>query len=301
VPKVSLGMPVFNGERFIEDAIQSILSQSFEDFELVVSDNGSTDRTSSICLDAAKNDERVRYIRLRKNYGYVYNFNSVFRATSGPYFKWAASDDVCGREMIQSCVDILDGDPTLALAFPRASGIDEKGRPVQLRYDVPYSNSPKSTYSPDRTQRFHMLMRNLWGADAPFYGLIRSDILERTLLHGDYPGGDHVLLTELSLHGRFYEIGEPGLFFIRAHRGRGSSIPTLRERLAYADPTPEASGVLRPWRAFRGYPRRAFGYLAAIRRAPGTPVERMRCRLEVAAAVARWMRRPGRGGYIEGP
>src|SRR3990172_11630910 len=114
-PKVSVGMPVYNAERYLEEALASILAQSFDDFELVISDNASTDRTAEICRAYADKDERIRYFRMRQNYGVIDNFNSVFRLSGGEYFKWAASDDVCERDYLRKAVDVLDRDPSIVL------------------------------------------------------------------------------------------------------------------------------------------------------------------------------------------
>ena len=108
-PKVSVGMPVYNGERYLEAALDSVLAQSFDDFEVVISDNASTDRTEEICKGYAHEDERIKYFRMRKNYGVNYNFNNVFRLSAGEYFKWASSDDVFEHDYFRKAVDVLDG------------------------------------------------------------------------------------------------------------------------------------------------------------------------------------------------
>src|SRR5687768_11755331 len=110
---VSVGMPVFNGERFIEAALDSVLAQNYGDLEVVISDNASTDDTEEICRSYAAKDDRVRYFRNRINYGIAFNFNNVFRLSSGRYFKWAASDDVCAPDFLSRCVEILDRDASI--------------------------------------------------------------------------------------------------------------------------------------------------------------------------------------------
>src|ERR1700726_2570792 len=94
--KVSLGLPVYNGERFVKHAIQSVLDQTFSDFELIISDNASTDSTPDTCEEFARKDPRVPYIRQEINIGAKANFNRVFEYSRGEYFKWVAADDVCG-------------------------------------------------------------------------------------------------------------------------------------------------------------------------------------------------------------
>src|SRR3990172_6471697 len=122
-------MPVYNAERYLEEALDSLVSQSFEDFELIISDNASTDRTGEICWRYAAKDERIRYVRNRANFGILYNFGQTFRLSSGEFFKWAAADDVCGRDYFLRAVEALDADPSLILAWGRTQGIDEHGEP----------------------------------------------------------------------------------------------------------------------------------------------------------------------------
>ena len=92
-PSLSIGLPVYNGERFLAKAIASLLIQEFEDFELIISDNGSNDKTEAICRDAAARDSRVRYLRSNENRGATWNFRRVLEAASGEFFKYAAYDD----------------------------------------------------------------------------------------------------------------------------------------------------------------------------------------------------------------
>src|SRR5262245_49168770 len=103
-PRVSIGMPVYNGERFLKDAIDSLLAQRFEDFELIILDNASTDRTEEICRTYADQDNRIRYVRNEENIGLARNFNRAFQLSSGEYFKWASADDVCHRDLVASCL-----------------------------------------------------------------------------------------------------------------------------------------------------------------------------------------------------
>ena len=121
-PMVGIGMPVFNGERFIAEAIESFLAQTFKDFQLVIVDNHSTDATSEICQSFASRDPRVRYIKQRQNYGLNFNFNSAFRLTSGKYFKWAAYDDVCAPEFLGRCVESWILIPPLLWPIRRCRG-----------------------------------------------------------------------------------------------------------------------------------------------------------------------------------
>jgi glycosyltransferase involved in cell wall biosynthesis len=126
-PTVSVGMPVFNGERYLGRAIESILSQTFQDFELVIGDNASTDATEAICRGYASADRRIRYVRHARNLGVARNFNAVYHLSIGRYFRWAASDDLAEPRLIERCAAVLEQDSTVALAYGKTRLIDEHG------------------------------------------------------------------------------------------------------------------------------------------------------------------------------
>jgi glycosyltransferase involved in cell wall biosynthesis len=288
--KVSLGMPVYNGERYLEEALKSLLAQSFQDFEIVISDNASTDATEEICRTYARNDDRINYFRSDRNKGVLYNFNEVFRRSQGDYFKWAASDDVCGRDYLRYAVQKLDEDPSVVLVWAKTVGIDEQGERVHLPYEVSDLNSPSSVYSPDPVIRLSRLLRNIWWVDGPFYGVIRSDALARTRwLHPPHPSGDEILLAELSLKGRFYEIPEE-LFFTRVHAGKTSrQHSTLKARAALVGDKRAGERPFDRLRAFRAYPERIAMYALIIWDSPLSVRQKTICVLEVFRAMAFWV------------
>src|SRR5262249_36899823 len=127
-PRVSIGMPVYHGEPFLKEALDSILAQTYSDFELIISDNASTDRTQEICTAYAAKDKRIQYSRNDKNLGAAKNYNRVFELSSGEYFKWAAHDDICAPDFLVRCITVLDQDPSVVLCYPREIGIDEQGK-----------------------------------------------------------------------------------------------------------------------------------------------------------------------------
>ena len=116
-PRLSIGMPVFNGEKYLKQALASILAQTHQDFQLIISDNAFTDRTQQICLDYVAKDSRIHYYRNKKNLGGPKNYNCVFELSSGEYFKWAAYDDVLAPEFLKKCVDVLDKDTSIVVLF----------------------------------------------------------------------------------------------------------------------------------------------------------------------------------------
>ena len=304
-PKVSIGIPVYNGERFLSRALDSLLAQTFRDFELVIADNASSDGTADICRSYANDDERIQYVHNRENYGAIWNFNNVFRLTCGSYFKWAAYDDVCEPEFLSRCVQALDEDPAIVLVCPRVDGIDEDGRPVplvsrrghglDLTTGMNLSVDPDlSPASPDPVLRWRFMMRYLWWTPH-LYGLIRADALARTKLHPVHYNGDHILLAELALLGRFTEIPEE-LLHLRLHADRTSRTAGAGGRVAAARPELAGKGA---WVSVRGalaYPERFVAHVASIHRAPLTALQRLRCYEELMATVARWAAE--RGGRL---
>ena len=125
--RVSIGVPVYNGETYLPQALDSLLAQTYPDVEIVISDNASTDATENICRDYANRDDRIRYYREDVNRGLSWNFNRVFELSRGEYFKWAAADDICVPEFVERCVDVLDEDKSIVCCHARTTKIDPSG------------------------------------------------------------------------------------------------------------------------------------------------------------------------------
>lgn len=269
VPLVSIGLPVYNGAKYLEKAIDSILAQTFTNFELILSDNASTDATPEICQAYAARDPRVRYQRNPANIGGAGNTNLTFTLARGKYFRWAAHDDLCAPELLEKCVAALEADPGLVIAYPMARLIDEQG----VEFGI---TSHKKAASEKNYERF----RRLAIADdycEEIYGVIRTDILRNTRLLGIYTSADRVLLSELGLYGRFYEVPEV-LFSKRIHPG--NYFVDWRARMVWFDPKLKGKIVFPFWKQF-------FDYLATVRRVRLTFYEKLRCYLAVFEWVAR--------------
>ncbi|AOY78700.1 glycosyltransferase family 2 protein [Moorena producens JHB] len=250
-PLVSIGMPVYNGANFIKDAIEGILSQTFEDFELIISDNASTDDTEEICRAYAAQDQRIHYYRNQKNLGGAYNYNRVFELSRGEYFKWAAHDDACAPDYLERCIEVLNRMPSVVLCYPRTLIIDTQGKPINQNYSDDLNlNSPKPD---ERYQRFLDVLFHIPGGRdkiSPIFGLIRKSTLSQTPLIGSYFGSDLVLIGELALLGQFYEVPEY-LFWRRFHNKRAMEAnPTNSKRTAWYDPAKRDKIVFPVWRLF---------------------------------------------------
>src|SRR5262245_27016773 len=126
--KVVIGLPVYNGQKYLGAAIESHLSQSFGDFDLVISDNGSTDATDEVCADYAHKDERIKYLRSAENRGILWNHRRVFDAvdSANQYFRWAGADDIMGPGLLQAMVAVLDARAEVEAVMPDTKNIDDE-------------------------------------------------------------------------------------------------------------------------------------------------------------------------------
>lgn len=288
-------MPVHNGEDLLPETLDSILGQTFEDFEVVISDNASTDSTPEICREYAQRDGRIRYERNDTGIPVPRNFNRAFRLSRGQFFKWQAHDDLLGSLFLERCAEILETDPTTVLVGTHVGPIELDGSPVP--YDakagwfvtsygerIPLPGSTDSLASPDRLKRFRGVLFDIHSitSSAFVFGLFRSDALAATPLFEGYIGAEKVLLGRLSLVGTFREVPEE-LFFRRYRQGRmgisGKGTWTGRMRLAKAL-APDRRTTLFP------FARQVSGYFDAIRRADITGPEKARCRAILMEKVA---------------
>lgn len=272
-PRLSIGLPVYNGENYLRESIDSLLSQSFEDFELIISDNASTDATETICREYAQRDFRIRYFRNAENVGAAINFNGLVDLARAPLFKWTAHDDVHAREYLERCVQVMDDNPSIVLCFSKAADLSPTGEILQ-----PHDFNLQVDDELPRV-RFHDWIHHLHMCVAVF-GVIRIDILKKTALIGSYTASDRTLLAELSLYGRFHEVPET-LFFRREHPQRHMRVfEDDRDRLAWFDPK-----VSRRWH-FPAF-KRGIESCAAVSRAPLSLHERLRCYMAVMSLIGR--------------
>jgi glycosyltransferase involved in cell wall biosynthesis len=273
VPRLTVGLPVYNGEKYLEKSIEALLSQSYGDFELVISDNASTDGTADICRRFAKEDSRIRYIRQPRNIGGAPNHNFLIREARGELFKAASHDDLYHPDLLKYCVAALDDNPDAVLAHSWSAVINAAG---DVEETVDY---PVHTFSPRAPERFRSMLFDGWGDDDG--GVTRLEVLRRTALHGSYHFADRTFTVELALHGPFHIVPEH-LYYRRRHAGQGGKRSSVRGRCAYMDPR-RASRLRNP--VIRLYAEYIWGYVSAIQHAP-LPA---RDRLECYQLLARWM------------
>lgn len=217
LPKVSIGLPVFNGENYLNAAVESLLAQTFGDFELIISDNCSNDATQSICRDFAAQDARIRYFRADHNRGASWNHDFVIHKARAAYFKLAAHDDVCLPTHLQRCVEALDDNPQAPLAYTRTTMRFEGEKPRQQIY-----LDQVDLQSTNPAIRFGDLIHEAPPA-FPVFGVLRRDRLLSIPLFEPYKASDRVVLARLALMGPFIEIAEP-LFVYRWHQSNASNL-----------------------------------------------------------------------------
>lgn len=263
-PVVTVGIPVFNGEPYLAETIESVLAQDLQDFVLVISDNGSTDGTEAICRQFAARDSRIAYHRNERNRGAAWNYNRLVELADSPYFRWQAADDVIRPSFLSECVRVLEASPDVVLCYAAAEYVNADGTHRRvMRNPAGYGESVSAR------QRVRSLLATTTHCFEVF-GVIRHEQLAKTRLIGAYPASDLVLLAELSLLGRFAQVPEP-LFVHRMHRNRSVFQHEDRRDLVrwYV---PDARRIAAPrWRllveyfdAFRSLPVPWTGRAAAI-------------------------------------
>jgi glycosyltransferase involved in cell wall biosynthesis len=262
-PRLSIGLPVYNGEQYLAEALDALLGQSYRDFELIISDNASTDDTERICRSYLARDSRIRYIRQPRNLGCAGNHNFVFEQARGELFKWASHDDLYGRDLVLRCIETLDAHPDVVLCHAWLATIDGAGDIVEpFDYRL-------ATDSPHTPRRFKSLLFDSGGDD--FYGVIRTDVLRRVAPHASYHHADRTIVAEIALHGPFLQVPEL-LYLRRDHPDRAERAnPTIRSRCVNLDPRRVGHSSARLLTEY------VLGFIGVIRRSPLSPAERRRC------------------------
>ncbi len=273
-PRLTVGLPVFNGASYLAQSLDALLGQSYADFELIISDNASTDDTPEICRDYAARDPRVSYFRQPHNIGLAPNHNFVADKAVGELFKWASNDDLYGRDLLKLCVAALDEYPHVVLAHSWTAMIDGSGE-ITRAYGYPLATAAERA-----PERFRSLLFDSGGDDDG--GVMRTEVLRRTAMKESYHHADRTIIAELALHGPFYQVPD-WLYFRRDHPERAErACPTMRSRCANMDPR-RASRLRHP--VARLYAEYIWAYIAAIRNAPLTRADRSEC----YRALVQWM------------
>ncbi|MCP3853122.1 MAG: glycosyltransferase family 2 protein [Actinomycetia bacterium] len=244
---VSFGMPVHNGGDYLELAVRSILGQTYENLEIHIADNASTDNTEEICRVLAAEDSRISYARQERNLGAAANYNSTVDRSGGEYFKWAAHDDIIEPTFVERCVEVLDSEPDVVHAYTGIRYIDADGATIRdsrlglhsLEAD-PVARV-RTLYQQERTD-----LDVFWSV----FGVFRRSAFDQTLRHGDYNGADQVLLAELAMLGRTHQVAE--YLFLRRDHDKASMTAHVspQERKIWFDADAELSLLFPLWRLY---------------------------------------------------
>ena len=268
--KVIIGLPVYNGQKYLGAAIDSHLSQSFGDFDLVIADNGSTDATAEICAGYATQDKRIQYLRSTENRGILWNHRRVMEAIQSPkqYFRWAAADDILAPGFLAPMVALLDARTEVAAVVPDAKNIDDKGeilgsmaRTLDLQCADVYERAR------------HVLVAEYQHVIA--YGLLRASTLRLMRTKPDYIGWDPIFVWELALRGQLVQPAGPVLLR-RLHAGSISRVKTAKEMRKWVEPNSNVG---------MNFPHWTWAY-ERVRVLLAAPLP-MRARLRIALLLAR--------------
>jgi glycosyltransferase involved in cell wall biosynthesis len=207
-PVLSFGLPVRNGAPTIAQAIESVLAQTFDDWELVISDNLSTDGTSDICSEFAARDSRVRHVRAGRDLPLLENFRESFRLARGTYFRWQGDDDWLEPEYAERAVAALAASPSSVLCTTVQRYYRDE-RPLPINDPIPVLGGVDSTDPADRVRALLRLFQDggHLGID-PVYSLVRRDVAAKTRLQGSIRDGDFVYSCEVALLGPYVHLPE---------------------------------------------------------------------------------------------
>jgi len=244
---LSIGLPVYDGENFLADAIDSVLSQTFSDFELIIADNGSTDSSPEICRDYAARDSRIQFYQNLTNTGAAANFRRVFHLSRGKYFKWAAHDDLLAPEYLMQCITLLENRSDIILCHSQVCVIDKDGKVIRCE-----KSENMGLDSPDPVKRFSSLVLNDLD-NYEVFGVIRREILQQTPLIQGFIASDRSLRAELGLRGKISIIKQP-LFLCRDHPQRSIRLmPAHHLRGQWFDPNIKGRFLFPHWRILYEY------------------------------------------------
>ncbi|MEO6512728.1 MAG: glycosyltransferase [Nocardioides sp.] len=294
MPLVTVALPVYNGERYLRQALDDLLAQTLTDFELIISDNASTDSTPAICQEYAAKDRRIRYLRHPRNIGAVGNHTGLTALARGPYFKFASHDDRYRPELLEACVDALEAHPEAVLAHSWHVTIDDQGEVIA---DDPY---PLDTANRSPRARLRSVLRTSPGG-TDFYGVIRTEVLRSVRPQRDHYNSDRRWVTELALAGPFRQV--PQVLFENRQHATQASHGSRRDK---ADKM--GIGRTNHWvhPMARTYAEYAAGLTRAVWEAPLSDRERWVCTWEVATWLvsslrSRWPRPKAAGEPLGAP
>ncbi|GAB3254563.1 glycosyltransferase family 2 protein [Nocardioides dilutus] len=282
--RISVGLPVYNGEKYLRQALDSLVTQTHTDLEIIISDNASTDATAEICQEYAASDPRIRYFRQDVNRGGAYNHNFVLAQATAPYFRLFSHDDWILPTCLEKCAKALDEHPDVVLAWTETTMIDAWDQPMDYRTDQPFDNRSPSTRLASLLVPVGVDSLLAWCA--PHLGVARREVYSAAFPMSAYGGSDHEITVKLALLGSWIRIDEP-LFNRRQHDDNSTAGVTIHEMATWMDSS------ARPGRSLPNF-RRRLGYLEGVLQTPMSRRERLRC----LAVLVRVLLRPSELGKL---
>jgi glycosyltransferase involved in cell wall biosynthesis len=244
-PLASVGMPTYNAEQTIAASIDCLLQQTVADFELIVSDNASTDGTWDIVQDIARRDPRVIAMRQPRNIGANGNYSAVFQRARAGYFKWASSNDWCASRFLERCLARLEAHPDTVLVAPRTRLFQgDLAHYTDYERDIAFEQ-------PDPVDRFIAVSSKL-ALNNVLNGVVRTSALARTRLIEHYVGADVVLVGHLALLGKIRLLDEP-LFYRRMDRETATQMMSAEALHRHHYPTNTRRALFPAWRKTGGW------------------------------------------------
>jgi glycosyltransferase involved in cell wall biosynthesis len=225
-PAVSIGMPVFNGERYVSQAIDSLLKQEYRNFELIISDNGSTDKTEELCRNHQMRDNRIRYYRNDHNKGPAWNFNRVFELSSNTYFMWACHDDYWDSLYLSSCLKEFANSESLVLVGSACKSVNAETE-TEMLVDKGISTIGLRPY--ERYKKYKLNLHSGSNIGGIFCGIFKRDVLCKIMPPKNRLTSDHLVLAELSLRGEFFTVGKT--LMVKRWGGASKSIESIANTL----------------------------------------------------------------------
>lgn len=272
-PLVTVGLPTYNGAVYLARSLDSLLAQDYQNFELVISDNASTDATGSIARAYAERYERIRYVRQPSNLGAAANFTFVLAAASGPYFMWASDHDLWDPGFISRCVAALEANPAAVLAYPQTMLIDESDAPIE-EMDDQIDVEQASALARYKHLIWRLILCNM------IYGVGRRDAMAATGGFPDVFGPDHVVLARMALQGPILRVG--GHLFLR-RRNRPPETPDEHRNRALVDLEPSKAGARSAMPAPRLYRDLRAHHLRAVKESSLSAREKLDARMATLA------------------
>ena len=272
IPKVTIGLPVYNGELSLSQSIDSVLKQSFTDFELIISDNASTDSTIKICEKYLNKDSRITLVKQNKNIGPLWNFYFILEKARGNYFVWLADDDYWHPDFLLENVSVLDNHKNVVCSIGKINPFDKLPKNEIKEESVKYPKLAENYVMNRRDQmisvtfpvsgsyskKIRQFLKNT-GSNSRFYGLYRKEILQKCFIKSDFVAVVNAIFLNLLKYGELYEVDK--ILLYRFNQGSSTTGIINQSRLYNKIPL----GTIFPYISFNSWCLKNIGLKNVLR------------------------------------